>query len=133
MYPRKLDEKYAALVIKVFSRTCSWSSGGTLIGSKRAWQAGDVSRDAGPSRLQESKKAREEKENEFFLGGCASPTWPSKRCAWSGRLEPTSAGMEIAETYGGGNCAPDPEVVAEWTRTLEKLLRSSGCRDEGGV
>ena len=84
-----------------------------LIGSKRAWQAGDTSYDAEPSRFQDSKKARKEKENEFFLWGMRNPDLAVKKMhmartvgadisrAWNHFLDRHSQGKEIAEAYSG--------------------------------
>ena len=112
-----------------------------VIGSKRAWQAGDVAKDLGPSQLQVSKKAKKEKENDFFLGGMRNPDLAVKKMhmvrtvgadisrAWKHFLAQHPKAIEIAENYGGGNCAPDTEVGEVWTRTLEKLLKAKDFDD----
>jgi hypothetical protein len=112
-----------------------------VVGSKRAWQAGDVAKDLGPSQQQASKKARKEKENDFFLGGMRNPDLAVRKMhmvrtvgadisrAWNYFLEEHPKALEIAENYGGGNCAPDPEVGEAWTKTLEKLLKAKEFDD----
>lgn len=115
-----------------------------LIGSKRAWQAGDTSYDAGPSRFQDSKKARKEKENEFFLWGMRNPDLAVKKMhmartvgadisrAWNHFLDRHSQGKEIAEAYSGRQIQGwAPSGREPWRRSQGEGLR--GCRDEGGV
>ena len=103
-----------------------------VVGSKRAWQAGDVAKDLGPSQQQTSKKARKEKENDFFLGGMRNPDLAVRKMhmvrtvgadisrAWNYFLEEHPKALEIAENYGGGNCAP----IQKWGRLGPRPWRS---------
>ena len=49
--------------------------------------------------------------------------------AWNHFVEQNPKALDIASTYGGGNCEPDKEVGEAWTKVLEKLLKAKDFED----
>ena len=110
------------------------------VGAKRAWEEGDVSTSSMPSG-QNAKKARKEKENQFYLGGMRNPDLAVNKLhmvksvgndigrAWNHFIKENPEALKIAEAYGGPNCEPHPEIGKLWTQTLEKILKAKDFED----
>lgn len=49
--------------------------------------------------------------------------------AWRHFTEQNPKALDIAETYGGGNCEPDATIGEAWTRVSEKLLKAKEFDD----
>ena len=98
------------------------SQGSQGIGATKAWSVGDANKDSLPSSSTSSKRATREKENEFYLGGMRNPDLAVAKMhmvrqigadigrAWNHFLEQNPEAIDIAETYGGGNCEPNRAV-----------------------
>ena len=109
--------------------------------TKRAWQAGDISKDMIPRPDMMSKKQRKEKENEFFLGGMRNPDIAVSKLhmvasvgmdisrAWNRFIQEHPQALRIAETYGGPDCEPDVGVAQAWRATLERMLKAKDFED----
>ena len=101
-----------------------------LRGAKRAWNAGDLQRDQLPQGPSQSKKARREDENSFFIGACATRTSLEEdgkmtilqeagndmARAWNALVKDMPQALEAARTYGSERCELDPQVLDEWSR-----------------
>ena len=111
------------------------------IGLKKAWSVGDLSKDSMPGSSDSSKRARKEKENEFYLGGMRNPDLAVAKMhlvrkvgadisrAWNHFIQQNPKALEIAETYGGGNCQPDEAIGKAWTKVMERLLKAKDFDD----
>ena len=90
---------------------------------------------------QNSKKARKEKENQFYLGGMRNPDLAVNKLhmvksvgndigrAWNHFIKENPEALKISEAYGGPNCEPHPEIGKLWTQTLEKILKAKDFED----
>ena len=113
----------------------------SIVGSKRAWAAGNLEKDSMPQGDKDSKKQRKEKENEFYLGGMRNPEMAVAKLfrvkqvgadisrAWSHFILKYPKALELAVEYGGENAEPDLEIAGEWQKHLGKILKVKEFED----
>ena len=112
-----------------------------LRGAKRAWNAGDLQRDQLPQGPSQSKKARREDENSFFIGGMRNPYKSLKKMtilqeagndmarAWNALVKDMPQALEAARTYGSERCELDPQVLDEWVTRLNSMMKATTPTD----
>eukprot|EP00435_Cladocopium_sp_Y103_P065114 s1794_g27.t1 len=106
-----------------------------LRGSKRAWDAGDISRDVLPTPSKVSKKQAREEENARCLGGMRNPASALKRMTvmqeagndvarlWRNLVMDMPEALDAARSCGTDRCQLDPGVLQEWEHRLRLLMK----------
>eukprot|EP00435_Cladocopium_sp_Y103_P050091 s2029_g15.t1 len=104
-----------------------------LRANKRAWNEQDFWKDKIPQQ-SETKKARREFQNQYYVGGMRSPAAAVKRLGilrqagqdiWRLRafLKEHPAALEAARNYGTERCRLDETVAAAWMLQLGKMRK----------
>ena len=104
-------------------------------GNKRSWGEEDIMKDHMPDPNKNTKKARKEFQNQYFVGGMRIPAISVKRLGlvkeagqdilrlWNAFLKEHPAALDAARSYGTDRCKLDDRVATEWTLRLGRLLK----------
>ena len=103
--------------------------------NKRAWCEEDFMQDQIPGDKIESKKARREFQNQYFVGGMRNPAISVRRLGivkeagqdilrlWNTFLRDNPVVLEAARAYGSDRCQLDERAAIDWTLKLGALLK----------
>ena len=88
-----------------------------------------------PDPNKNTKKARKEFQNQYFVGGMRNPAISVKSMGlvkeagqdilhlWNAFLKEHPAALDAARSYGTDRCKLDDRVATEWTLRLGRLLK----------
>ena len=88
-----------------------------------------------PDPNKNTKKARKDFQNQYFVGGMRNPSMAVKRLGlvkeagqdilrlWNAFLKENPAALEAARSYGSDRCCLDDRVAKDWTLRLGRLLQ----------
>ena len=104
-------------------------------GNKRSWGEEDVMTDHLPDANKNTKKARKEFRNQYFVGGMRNPAISVKRLGlvkeagqdilrlWNAFLKENPVALDAARSYGTERCCLDDRAAKEWSLQLGRLLK----------